>query len=915
MKFKMPDLSKQSMKKFFLYHTEKLILALCVVLLGVFFWWGFQAKPFDEKTPDQLAQLADNANRHIVKDTSWDAIKEFRKGDDEVRQRIEAATGTLSADKFSTGVLSGSVAATLDKRKDPLIFAVIEPEIRVASKAILFTDTNISDPFANLPAIAATSSGGSRGGRGGGAGVGGGLGGNPGLGGGLGGGGEDEESGEDAGGRGGAGGVGGGLGGGGFNGGNSAGEDDDLPKLDGVGDKMHVVNADTMPGIQPVVHKISNSTTRARLFNVVCVTGKVEYKTQYDSFQNSLADGMGYYPDRDKPIYRYLQVMRREVGQEEWTDISDFVNFRVPSRHPVMHKMPEAMFPSAPEVVHPDHFDPEITKPIPAFLMFDYTEFANHSTLPIRSFPDVEVEDKKMKAVDPGADMFASEDDDALFGGDSATGRGGLGAPGGGPGLGGGVGGGSGGRGLGGGMGGGRGGRGMGAKEAKQTRSGDDFTDYVKALKAKPKDIKGARVVRFFDVQARADKEYEYRMRVWVADPNNEDPNSGFASGGTGRGGMGGGRGRGGMGGGMGGPGLGGGMGGPGLGGGMGGPGLGGGMGGPGLGGGMGDDKSEGGEEGEKEDKKAPAQYVAIKSPMKHFLVRERLNKAESIEDPENKGAKIHYVYEMKDPSAAKPEWVKIAVPRTTKNGQDLSFLRFCRPSAWTTTPSIKVKGSNSKVVAGKSIPPKQVRMGATRFDQGLPKIELVASVWDAGLGAEVPTSKTVAPGDLLEYYTNAYVLNPITRRVHLAANPNSSVENPARFNVPIKTGKTLVDIVGGDELPLPTSEKIRHHLASEILVLDENGEFQIRNDMTDRSEYINSLLLADEKSQFGKMRVMEPETDSGLGGGLGGGRGGGGRGGAGRGGAGRGGAGRGGAGQGGPAAGGGLGGGSGLGF
>ena len=79
---------------------------------------------------------------------------------------------------------------------------------------------------------------------------------------------------------------------------------------------------------------------------------------------------------------------------------------------------------------------------------------------------------------------------------------------------------------------------------------------------------------------------------------------------------------------------------------------------------------------------------------------------------------------------------------------------------------------------------------------------------------------------------------------------------------------------------------------------------------MTDRSEYINSLLLADEKSQFGKMRVMEPETDSGLGGGLGGGRGGGGRGGAGRGGAGRGGA-----GQGGPAAGGGLGGGSGLGF
>ena len=70
------------MKKFFRLHTEKLILGTCIVLLGLFFWMGFQAKPFADKTPDELSKMADQADQHILSPTSWDSIKEFRNGDD-----------------------------------------------------------------------------------------------------------------------------------------------------------------------------------------------------------------------------------------------------------------------------------------------------------------------------------------------------------------------------------------------------------------------------------------------------------------------------------------------------------------------------------------------------------------------------------------------------------------------------------------------------------------------------------------------------------------------------------------------------------------------------------------------------------------------------------------------------------------
>jgi len=64
-----------------------------------------------------------------------------------------------------------------------------------------------------------------------------------------------------------------------------------------------------------------------------------------------------------------------------------------------------------------------------------------------------------------------------------------------------------------------------------------------------------------------------------------------------------------------------------------------------------------------------------------------------------------------------------------------------------------------------------------------------------------------------------------------------------------------LVDVMGGDELPLPRAEKMRHNLASEILVMDSSGKFAISNDIDERTTYRNLLLLPDESQTVGRVK------------------------------------------------------------
>ena len=307
---KKPDLSKSAIQAFFLYHSEKLILAAAVVLLGVFFWMGFKSKPFSEKTPDELAKMADRAEQYIRSGASWDSIKDFRKGSKEVADVVRDDGGVDPA-LYKIDPITGIVARTLDPRTDPVVLGVsdVEATMFTAPLIVALSRPLIQDPFSEFPSAAGLgpepadpASGFNAGGFGAG---------------GFGAGDDDEdyddddededdfEDGDMAGGFGGKGGAPGGFG-------STAEEDDTRPVIDGIGTQLQLVNQHTFPGIRPTVLNIPTSSSKSFIYDVVVVTGLVDIQKQWSDYESSFATGVGFYPDRDKPIYQFLQVERRE---------------------------------------------------------------------------------------------------------------------------------------------------------------------------------------------------------------------------------------------------------------------------------------------------------------------------------------------------------------------------------------------------------------------------------------------------------------------------------------------------------------------------------------------------------------------------------------------------------------------------
>lgn len=910
---KKPDLSKSAMQGFFLHHSEKLILGVAVVLLGLFFWMGFKTTPYEKQTPAKLAKMADQADQYIRSDTSWESIKEHRKGEKNVAEVVRTGGG-VDPKIYEIDPITGIAARTADPRTDPDILPPVELEAHVFSAPLIVAlNTTIEDPFAEFPTAMdlgpddedEPDSGFS--------------GGFPGFGGddeddGLGGiGGGDPGAAFGRGGPGGDPGIG--RGGGGF-GGVEAPKDktDDRPVLEGHGTKLRIVNQHTMPGIRPQALGLPSSTSKSFIFDIVAVTALVDIKQQWSSYEQSFSKGIGYYPKRDKPTYQFLQVERREVDEPgkpvageagQWADQSEAISFLVPSAYPNMHRMPKSFYPTAPDVVAPDNWDPVLTQPIPPVAMVDYRPFISHSKLAgkQRTFPEPETIEKEAA---PTADSIFTESgggggQTGGFGGGGGFGSGkfngggggagqgmgmgmgmpgGPGGPGGDPGAAFGRGGPGGPGGMGGGRGGGKGGGGgMGgfggiAQDAKQSRSGSDFTDYAKAIEAN-KPNANYRLVRFFDVQAKSGKSYEYRIRLWIGDPNNEDLNKEFASrqGGDAimSGGPGGGRGPGGMG-----------------------PG---GMGPGGMGpGGMGSDPSNpgggrGGQGSESDDESdlasggtKSAEYVQISSTMKHPSVRIRLNRAREEKDPKT-GEITYYVSEERGTDAdGKPIIEEVEVPKVAiarGAGGDIiysDYLRYARPSAWSEPIAVKVQTHKSQVAAGEVDAGKKMRVQLQGKNVELPVGEPVAEVaasawWRQNLGTALPTRQTIFRGDALSFVTPSYFMHPITWQIQVAKN-DAGLEDERQYSMPIDTGSVVVDAIAGEELDLPRSEKMRHRVASELLVMDEFGNFKVRNDMEDQTSFRNMLFLKDKSQVVGKKKVKKAKR-SGPGDSRGGGAGG----------------------------------------
>lgn len=468
---------------FLLLHAEKLVLGLAVVLTGVFIWLGYTTPQYKETTPPDLVRQAESAKQFIEKNDAWQKIAEFRKGDKDVDRRVvESSRVAIDTSSYVQGPLLGHKAKAPGLRKDPELRAPVEVATVAFQVPMIIKKTGNQRLAVDTLPLAS---------------------------------GETETAG--GGGRGDSEGRGGSLGGSG------GGDDDDRKRRDEVlfGETLPGVVQQYIPGVRPTFYGLSRDQHTIAIANVVGVYALVEVKNQYAEFKKVFADAAAYYPKRDRPIYQYVEIQRREKGQgdDAWVDVTKR-NVDLADRF-----FPERLKGGAPEVVDPKFWDQVLTGAIPPITMVDYRPYATHPNgkIPFRRLlknfeliPDdigaVELDADKLGgdpfSFDSGnadrdtADSGDQGDRDAQGGGRGRQGRGQR----------------PGGR-----------GRPEGGSSEQQTaasanvETGHTMTVYEEMMKKlePPADYK---LVRFYDINVPSGKEFEYRVRVWLADPNNENP-------------------------------------------------------------------------------------------------------------------------------------------------------------------------------------------------------------------------------------------------------------------------------------------------------------------------------------------------------------------------------------------------------
>ncbi len=684
-------------KTFFLYNIEKLILVVSLILLALFFYLGMSSEKF-EKTPDSLVNEANQATSYIESDSNWKEIAMYRQGDVAVVDRVKAANVPVNASAYKIPGLS-MVPKALQLRMDPPLPKVLDVEAHVLRSAVIVQNKQKGndDPILKLPLARAkedpdakkrSSMRGSTG--------------------------PSSEDMEEM------------MGDFGFAGGPPGSGGSDRKGRKKEKDPQEDAEVDAwwgLPGVQEAMQGGVRPKTVAAAGsdialtrNIVIVNALVDHKSLWKQHEQTLSSSLGYYPKRDLPRYDYLQVERREVknGQpSQWKDISTFVNFKQADLYP-------SSFTSAPEVVPAENYDQDLTNAIPPILGTDYADAVIHSKLTRRVFKVPEDDDKGVATADVLEGKEELEKDEHSMRNPLGEGirrrKKGLGGAGGGMmgGFGGGM------RGGLGGMEGMDGGYGMGfGMRTGDGRSSSDLREYEELANPVLEPTADFKQVRFFDMSVTPNKKavYEYRMRVWVADPNNADDKANTGMDDFGAGGMDEMMGMGGRGGMMG---------------------------------------------KKKEDEKKVYKKTKINFTMQDQSVRNRIKRGRH-EGPMDQ--RVYFVSEVYEGSN---EPVEIKVPE----GEE--YLRFARPTPWSDTVKVAVEGSSADFFAQKVSEPRTARVGTTEIPVDEPKAEIVTSVEDSKYqGTKIAAMRLFSIGDLLNFTEPVTILHPVAQSIHFIEEAN----------------------------------------------------------------------------------------------------------------------------------------------
>ena len=742
MKLPKIDLSKDGMKRFVLYHIEKVILLLAIAGLGVFFWLGFKTESFADTDPEKLSQKADSARTYILNDASWDSVNEMRITRDNA-DSIVKNTKKLKLDgyDFSKPML-GTPRQSLGLRHDPDI-DLITPrslEVDVVVAPTVFrreliggadrTDLDKLDPARERNA-------------------------DP----------RDRDNTDSK-------------------------KDDDIPK---VGDVVSNLSELVGVGFRSTRSGSNSGNDVSLIKNVVAVRAVIDHKKFWDNVESKLKNTYGYFPERDRPNYKLVQIERKE-GNGAWKDRTIYQG-RIESVYSGF----------APEVVDPSNYDAALTGQIPPMPLVDYRHIASHSLAGLRDFDKV-MEKEMDEAEDESDDASTNPEgrpDDPFGNRQDESDENARGNP---------------------------------MQNSGPIRMGSDRSAYQNIDVDKPSgDLK---VVRFFDLwDVKPGKQYTYRFRIWTDDPNHEldknqvgtgsgddrgdsSPDRGGRPGGISGLGGGGASGVGGA------AGLGGGeLGGPeGRGGGIPG-GLPGGLGGPGGRGGGPGGGPRGGNGGGSDNQPIVYRRIPIPPAQKHISVRNRIDDhLAAIENDVNGMEK--FVDDVSE-----------------RFGVDLTY---CRATNWVeVTVTIPETGTADtlvgEVVTRQTKSPR--REPVTIADQiG----QVLISEWSSKFGTLISKFRQVRKGDWLNFEIDAP-----TNVLHIVDNQMKKLEE-----YEFQTDQLVVDLMGGEKIDVGARiSPVDYKMPGEILLMDEAGNVVIHNSFDEKGSYLLRSQMLDETSEYNQNR------------------------------------------------------------
>lgn len=465
------DLQSGGLKSKLILHVEKLVFGLAILLVVLFVYLGTQQPSIDTK-PDDLVRASDQARTNIEKQT-WTEVEEERWVPPEYQTAATRAGKPIPLAPYETpSSFRVRHKESIEKRPDPTLLPLTDIEV-----------TPGFAPFAFLSPQQASQ---------------GGLGmmreGGPGM--------------------------------------MPTGSEYDIYSGGGYGSEMGMVDANAPPTLTPEqllefgqARGGTGSKIEGKYF--VAITGLAPLKKQLDMYEAAFKDRANYMEGRDYPRYVHFAIERREQNPDgswgEWQKSINVTQERLIARHRW------AFIPD--EVAPPEYLDPTLSFPMPPILLFNPGDWGRHSTVP------------KYEPREPGYnDGMMTEDMEMMLpeaGGDLPSDLPGFMGPDGGMGMGMGMGS----EGSGGFMGPyGRPGRmpGMGGV-------GSNITTPPEGMMLKPTGNRAGgggmamgegggygggyggtsmfdaenKMFRFYDTSVVPNKSYQYRVQLWLEDPNN----------------------------------------------------------------------------------------------------------------------------------------------------------------------------------------------------------------------------------------------------------------------------------------------------------------------------------------------------------------------------------------------------------